>query len=115
MLDPAFRLQKYATVPFVTALAVPAVGSSFGSYLYAASAGITAAHPEDVIYRIDLATGKVEPFFQLPDESDPIALDFGPGPPYTSNLYISSNNRDTAAGIPDGQDFGGSIVYLEPD
>ena len=112
VLEPGFEVEKLADISLAAAMAIPPAGSPFGNYLYV-SAGPQdlAPEPPDPIYRVNLENGEVEIFFELPGESWPCHMTFGPGDPYTHNLYISSNNRDGGR----SGDQGGSIVYLEPD
>jgi len=114
VLDPNFYIEKFADVNFPIALEIPPVNSPFGDFLYVSSSDLRlfpGTGPPDSILRVDLTTRQVTTFYNLPAESDPVWMVFGPGTPFTENLYISSNNRDG------GQygDYGGSIVFLEPN
>jgi hypothetical protein len=113
VLDPNFYIEKFADVNFPIALDIPPVNSPFVGFLYVSSADLRLSPgygPPDPILRVDLTTRQVTTFYNLPAESDPVWMVFGPGEPFTTDLYISSNNRD---GGQNG-DYGGSIVFLEP-
>lgn len=109
-----FRIDVLAVVPDAHAIATvpPALVPQFGDFVYVCQGPWDAAPsptlPNDGIVRIDPATGVVSPFTSLPPEADPIDMAFGPGAPYTSDLYISENNRD---GYRPG-DHGGAIARV---
>ncbi len=110
VLDPNFYIEKFVDVNFPTAIEIPPPNSPFGNFLYVSSSSVGYGGPPDPIFRIDLSIRELTTFFTLPGESDPAWMVFGPGLPFTTNLYICSNNRD--GGRPG--DYGGSIVFLEP-
>ena len=86
---PGYEIEVLVSTPAPGCLAIPSGPSAaaFGNYLYFAIP-IYDAHqssgPPDRVRRVDLSTRVVEDFFDLPYESDPIGMTFGPGAPYTT-------------------------------
>ncbi|MEM7374560.1 MAG: hypothetical protein AAF587_38565 [Bacteroidota bacterium] len=111
VIESDFSIERFAAVSHPLSLAISEEGE-FGRFLYVGSADLSiplGTGPVDSIFRIRLDTPIVQLFCTLPAESDPVWLEFGPGAPFSSNLYICSNNRDGGQ----GGDRGGSVIYLD--
>ncbi|MEW6741594.1 MAG: hypothetical protein AB1486_02450 [Planctomycetota bacterium] len=98
-------IEVFASVPNPTAIAgLPVSGCD---QLFVASAFLGDNGVPDSIVRLCTTTDWMEVVCDLPSESDPSAIEFGPCRGDQPRLYVCSNNRD--GGQPGDQ--GGSIVY----